>query len=76
VTTYVFLPIGYPAPDCHMPVLLRKALDDVMIVKDRQLTSPYLGVAASNAERSSPRKISGRIPLSSWSAKRYLASAG
>jgi nitroreductase len=30
---YVVLPVGYPAPDCRVPVLTKKSLDDVMIVK-------------------------------------------
>lgn len=30
---YVVLPVGYPAPDCRVPVLTKKSLDDVMSVK-------------------------------------------
>jgi iodotyrosine deiodinase len=30
---YVVLPVGYPAPDCRVPVLTKKSLDHVMIVK-------------------------------------------
>ncbi len=29
---FVVLPVGYPAPDCRVPVLPKKSLDDVMIV--------------------------------------------
>lgn len=30
---FVVLPVGYPAPDCRVPVLSKKSLDEVMIVK-------------------------------------------
>jgi iodotyrosine deiodinase len=30
---FVVLPVGYPAPDCRVPVLTKKSLDHVMIVK-------------------------------------------
>lgn len=30
---FVVLPVGYPAPDCRVPVLSKKTLDEVMIVK-------------------------------------------
>jgi len=30
---YVVLPVGYPAPDCRVPVLTKKSLDHVLIVK-------------------------------------------
>jgi len=30
---FVVLPVGYPAPDCRVPVLAKKPLDDVMIVQ-------------------------------------------
>jgi hypothetical protein len=33
VAVYVFLPVGYPAPDRRVPVLTKKSLDHVMIVK-------------------------------------------
>ena len=29
---YVVLPVGYPAPDCRVPVLRKKTLDEAMIV--------------------------------------------
>ncbi len=29
----IVLPVGYPAPDCRVPILTKKALDEVMIVK-------------------------------------------
>ncbi len=30
---YLLLPVGYPAPDCEVPAIMRKPLEDVLIVK-------------------------------------------
>jgi nitroreductase len=30
---FVVLPVGYPSPDCRVPVLSKKSLDEIMIVK-------------------------------------------
>lgn len=30
---YVVLPVGYPAENCRVPVLRKKSLDEVMIVR-------------------------------------------
>jgi hypothetical protein len=29
---FVVLPVGYPAPDCRVPVLAKKPLDELMVV--------------------------------------------
>jgi nitroreductase len=29
---YLLLPVGYPAPDCEVPAIARKALDEVVVV--------------------------------------------
>jgi len=31
---YILFPVGYPAPDCRVPGLERKRLDDALIVRD------------------------------------------
>ncbi len=28
---YVLIPVGYPAPDCRVPDLQRKSLDEIMV---------------------------------------------
>ncbi len=28
---YVLIPVGYPAPDCRVPDLRRKSLDEIMV---------------------------------------------
>lgn len=30
---FVLLPVGYPAPECRVPVLTKKSLDEVMIIR-------------------------------------------
>ncbi len=31
---FVILPVGYPAPDCRVPVLTKKPLDEILIVRE------------------------------------------